>query len=79
MYSNPGRYRCGSVGNTATASYTCGGINYTETAEESVPADRRPGLTISKTVNFAKISAPVTLTYTITVTNTGNVSLTGWY
>jgi uncharacterized repeat protein (TIGR01451 family) len=39
--------------------------------------DRRPALTITKTVNLTTISAPGTLTYTITITNTGNVSLTG--
>ncbi|WP_186753455.1 DUF7507 domain-containing protein, partial [Echinicola salinicaeni] len=36
-----------------------------------------PGIAIEKTVDATDISAPTTLNYTITVTNTGNVSLTG--
>ncbi|NEY92300.1 DUF7507 domain-containing protein, partial [Tabrizicola oligotrophica] len=36
-----------------------------------------PGFSIEKTVDQASLSAPGTLTYTIAVTNTGNVTLTG--
>ncbi|WP_215225880.1 DUF7507 domain-containing protein, partial [Echinicola shivajiensis] len=36
-----------------------------------------PGIAIEKVVDVADISSPTTLNYTITVTNTGNVSLTG--
>ena len=36
-----------------------------------------PGIIIEKTVDYTEINAPTLLTYTITVTNTGNVSLTG--
>jgi uncharacterized repeat protein (TIGR01451 family) len=35
-----------------------------------------PNFTITKAVSSASVSAPGTLTYTVTVTNTGNVSLT---
>ncbi len=38
---------------------------------------RTPSFTIVKDVDLASLSAPGTLTYTITVTNTGNVTLTG--
>ena len=38
---------------------------------------RSPGIAIEKEVDVANISSPTTLNYTITVTNTGNVSLTG--
>ncbi len=66
----------GSVNNTATASYTCGGITYTETASESIPALQRPELTITKTVDQTAIAEPTTLNYSIVVENTGNTSLT---
>ncbi|WP_215226545.1 DUF7507 domain-containing protein, partial [Echinicola shivajiensis] len=36
-----------------------------------------PGIAIEKVVDVADISSPITLNYTITVTNTGNISLTG--
>jgi uncharacterized repeat protein (TIGR01451 family) len=62
----------GKVDNTATAD-----------SDESAPADgststelpQSAALTITKTVNKENIDAPQTLTYTITVENTGNVSI----
>ncbi|MFC0264599.1 DUF7507 domain-containing protein, partial [Fontibacter flavus] len=56
-------------------------VNTNETSEQSATATttitQSPSLTISKTVDATNISAPQDLNYTITVTNTGNVSLTG--
>ncbi len=48
----------GFVDNTASASYTCGGNTYDETATETVPAVQRPELTVNKDVNQTEISAP---------------------
>ncbi|WP_169725066.1 DUF7507 domain-containing protein, partial [Algoriphagus terrigena] len=56
------------------------GITEEEVSEESgltvVELCQNASLTISKDVDQAEISAPTTLNYTITVTNTGNVDLT---
>jgi len=46
----------------------------TSTTTSTIP--QTPSLTIVKVVDLATISAPGTLTYTITVDNTGNVDLT---
>ena len=47
----------------------------TATAETEITAE--PSFTVTKVVDQASLSAPATLNYTITVANTGNVSLTG--
>jgi uncharacterized repeat protein (TIGR01451 family) len=64
----------GSVTNIASAS--AGGTT-SNTDTVTVNADQKPALTIAKEVDKTVVSAPGTLTYTITVTNTGNVDLTG--
>ena len=47
----------------------------TDTAETSITQNAT--MTVNKVVDVAEISAPTTLNYTITLLNTGNVSLTG--
>ncbi len=47
------------------------------TAGATTTITQSPSLSIDKTVDQASIAAPGTLTYTITVVNTGNVDLTG--
>ncbi|HSL86084.1 MAG TPA: PKD-like domain-containing protein, partial [Bacteroidales bacterium] len=66
----------GEINNTAygQASY---GENVTEDSDElTITADQNPSLSVSKVVDLTEIDAPATLNYTITITNTGNVSLT---
>ncbi|EAZ81576.2 membrane protein, partial [Algoriphagus machipongonensis] len=64
----------GQVDNTATADSDESEI---DTDSETVNLPQNPVLNITKTVDPTSISAPATLNYTITVTNEGNVSLTG--
>jgi uncharacterized repeat protein (TIGR01451 family) len=61
---------------TATANYQ-GSVVNSAPATASIPvAPAAPSFTIVKTVDKPSLSAPETLTYTIQVSNTGNVSLT---
>jgi uncharacterized repeat protein (TIGR01451 family) len=62
----------GSVENTVTASSNEGASG---TDFLSIPIDRNPSLTVQNVVVPTNIDAPGGLTYTITVTNTGNVEL----
>ena len=73
-----GDISAGQVVNTATASYTFGSNNYTETARHTVPAILTGNeITISKSASSASFSyVSEVITYTIRVTNSGNVTLT---
>ncbi|WP_172448528.1 DUF7507 domain-containing protein [Caulobacter mirabilis] len=64
-----------SLTNLASATSTQTPTAVTDTAVTTVTA--APALTVRKTVDRPTISAPGLLSYTITVSNTGNVSLTG--
>ncbi len=65
----------GSITNTATASGRFRGRDYASTDDFTQPLIQNPALTITKTVDLATISQPGLLTYSITVVNTGNTSL----
>ncbi|WP_298258134.1 hypothetical protein [uncultured Litoreibacter sp.] len=73
----------GEVVNLATASATTAGAGGTETVTSSeetltVPAVQNPALTLVKTgADPASFSVGETITYTFTVTNSGNTDLTG--
>ena len=60
--------------NTASVTTTQIPVAVTDDATTTIAAN--PAMTVEKVVDITEISAPATLTYTITVTNTGNVSLT---
>ncbi|MEY4373480.1 MAG: hypothetical protein RL219_2249, partial [Actinomycetota bacterium] len=68
----------GSIANTATATGTPpSGPAITGTGSATVTATRTPGLSVVKSVTPTMFTNPgETLNYTITATNTGNVSLT---
>ena len=68
----------GSVNNTATANYSFGGNTHNVSDSQSVAADIRPELSVSKTSSESAYSvAGDVIHYTITVTNSGNVTITG--
>jgi gliding motility-associated-like protein/uncharacterized repeat protein (TIGR01451 family) len=60
-----------------TASVVTNEITTPVTDDATTTIEANPAMTVVKVVDFSEISAPATLTYTITITNTGNVSLTG--
>jgi len=67
----------GVVENTVTASTLFNGVTVEAEAQETVIAALAPRFNVTKIVDHDNISAPVTLNYTITIINTGNISLTG--
>ncbi len=68
----------GSVTNVASASGSGPQSQPVSSADDTltIDADQLPSLSIDKSVDQASIAAPGTLTYAITVVNTGNVDLT---
>ena len=62
--------------NIAAATGTFNGVDYSDEDDDIQTFTQSPLLSVEKVVDADEISAPATLTYTITVTNTGNVSLT---
>jgi gliding motility-associated-like protein/uncharacterized repeat protein (TIGR01451 family) len=66
----------GSLTNTAVATYVFDGIEYTETVSVVTITESNPELKVNKTADKTQFGqAGVTITYTIEVINTGNVSL----
>ena len=63
--------------NTATATGMYGTETVSDTDDELVNSTPAPAISIEKVVDLTEIGAPGSLTYTITITNTGNVVLTG--
>ena len=67
----------GQIDNTATATGTYAGDTYTDQASVTVPGTQDPEIRIVKTAQETSFTAPgQTINYTLTVTNTGNVTLT---
>ena len=60
-----------------TISVVTAGITEPETATATTSITQTPGFSANKIVDSSNISTPTTLNYTITLLNTGNVSLTG--
>ena len=67
----------GRVDNTASARFTFGGTEYTESDNETVPANQAPSIEITKVALESSYSrAGEVIHYTLSITNTGNVTLT---
>src|SRR5210317_317238 len=60
-----------------TASVVTDQVSGPTEASATTTIDKNPSLTINKAVDQSVISAPGVLNYTITLSNTGNVDLTG--
>lgn len=69
----------GSVSNTATARFSYGGTQYPPVSDRvTVNANQRPEMRVVKSSRERNFASPGEIIhYTITVTNTGNVTLTG--
>ncbi|MCS5491197.1 DUF7507 domain-containing protein, partial [Algoriphagus limi] len=66
----------GSVENTATATYSYGDTEYSESDSASVTAVQGPAIMIEKNAEVETVTAiGEIINYTLTVTNTGNVTL----
>jgi gliding motility-associated-like protein/uncharacterized repeat protein (TIGR01451 family) len=66
----------GFVNNTATATYTFNGNSYSESDSENVPANQNPSISITKSsVENSYTRADEIIHYSLTITNTGNVTL----
>ena len=71
-----GDVTAGSVTNTASASAD-GTTSNSDSATVSYTAPASPSLSITKVASAVSVAAPGPVNYTITVSNTGNVILTG--
>ena len=67
----------GSLCNTGTATGTPPkGDQVTDTSSLCIPAEQNPSISVVKTADVATVSAVgQVVTYTFTITNTGNVTL----